>query len=91
MNRSIIAISAFAVAIAMPTLCAAASYTIINLGDLGGGFSEGNAINDSGQVAGDSFTGASGNPIHAFVYDGSMHDLGTLTGFLSGGGVLPEN
>ncbi len=37
------------------------------------------ALNDSGQVVGYS-NPAGSNLVHAFVYDGSMHDLGTLGG-----------
>ncbi len=55
------------------------SFTVVNLGDLGGGFSEAMAINNLGQVVGVSKT--SGGEDHAFLYsNGQMADLGTLPG-----------
>jgi probable HAF family extracellular repeat protein len=60
-----------------------------DLGTLGGPTSAGSgsagvAINDSGQVAGNSTT-ASGGLTHAFLYsNGKMTDLGTLGGNSSG-------
>jgi probable HAF family extracellular repeat protein len=53
------------------------SGAIINPGTLGGSASDAFAINASGKVVGFSQTG-SGNVYHAFLYDGSMHDLDTL-------------
>jgi probable HAF family extracellular repeat protein len=50
---------------------------LTNLGTLGGSMSHAYAINDSGIIVGDSY-GPSGS--HAFYYDGSMHDLGTVGG-----------
>lgn len=62
------------------TAQAAPTYTITDLGTLGGTISSGDGINTSGEVTGYSAT--SGNAaIHAFLYDGStMNDLGTLGG-----------
>src|SRR3990172_2054469 len=56
--------------------------SIIDLGTLGGTFSSGVAINERGQVVGESDT-ASGDR-HAFLWkDGVMTDLGTLGGTFS--------
>jgi probable HAF family extracellular repeat protein len=49
-------------------------YTIVNLGTLGGGYSEAFAINASGQIVGDSATASNGS--HAFLWAGGvMSDL----------------
>ena len=63
---------------ARPTL------TEIDLGTLGGTFSEAVAVNASGQVVGDSTTAAPGER-HAFSWTraGGMVDLGTLGGSFS--------
>lgn len=62
-----------------PTVCVAAvAYTVTDLGTLGGTESRGLGINSSGHVTGYSYT-SSGDK-HAFLYDGTMHDLGTLGG-----------
>jgi probable HAF family extracellular repeat protein len=53
-----------------------------DIGTLGGSFLTVNAINDLGQVVGDSSTGVEGQ--HAFLYNGeNMIDLGTFGGTLS--------
>ena len=58
------------------------TYTVVDLGTLGGTFSVGQAINNSGQVAGYSSLGDGSE--HAFLYGGgSMTDLGTLGGTYS--------
>ena len=58
----------------------AVSYSIVDLGTLGGTSSYGWGINNNGQVAGYSYIAGS-NVSHAFIADGSgMTDLGTLGG-----------
>ena len=59
-------------------------YQVTDLGTLGGGTSYAWAINNSGLVVGTAETGvndSSGTPLkHAFRYDTTLHDLGTLPG-----------
>ena len=61
------------------TVCSGANYNVTDLGTLGGSFSEAFGINNNGQVTGQAFTtgDASG---HAFLWDGTMHDIGTFDG-----------
>lgn len=55
--------------------------TTIDIGTLGGHASHGWAINDAGQIAGNSQTTIGDWDWHAFLYtDGTMTDLGTLGG-----------
>jgi probable HAF family extracellular repeat protein len=77
-------LAALALALAAPaTTRADVSYTVTDLGTLGGTYSGATGINASGQVVGSSYT-ASGQ-LHAFLYDSTgMHDLGTLGGAGSG-------
>jgi probable HAF family extracellular repeat protein len=58
---------------------ATGTYGAIDLGTLGGNYSEANAINARGQIVGYSLTGD--GETHAFLWqDGVMTDLGTLGG-----------
>ena len=82
------------------TFAAGAHYTITDLGSLGGGYSEGDGINGSGQVAGRSSNGekipvhcprhpCTESVIHAFTYSaGTITDLGTLGGKFSYGQAI---
>jgi probable HAF family extracellular repeat protein len=71
-------------AVSWPSKCAAASYSIIDLGVLEGTVSSSAyGLNASGQAVGGSAT-ADGNG-RAFLYDGTMHDLGTFGGTWSVG------
>ena len=63
----------------------------VDLGTLpsGGPSTEGLGVNDSGEVTGDALS--SDFLPHAFFYDGTMHDLGTFGGALSGGRSINAN
>ncbi|MBA3485390.1 MAG: hypothetical protein H0T51_26645, partial [Pirellulales bacterium] len=67
-----------------PTTPNGDSGTLNDLGALGGTYSVGTGINDSGQVTGSAFTTGDAAR-HAFLYDGTMNDLGTLGGTHSSG------
>ena len=75
-------LAAFPLAFCVSAPCVAATYTVTDLGTLGGNSSLGYGINAKGQVTG--YSGTLGNVDRAFVYDGSMHDIGTLAGSLGG-------
>jgi len=62
-------------------LAAASSYTITDLGTLGGDYVHSNAygINNTGQVTGYSYKMPSGDGL-AFFWDGTMHNLGIPSG-----------
>lgn len=62
---------------------AATSWTLVDIGTLGGPGSYGSAVSDNGIVVGCSDTAAAG--VHAFIYRGGvMQDLGTGSGSASG-------
>ena len=54
------------------------SWTLVDVGTLGGAGSYGAAVSDAGHVVGCADTAA--GTAHAFLYDGQMHDLGTGVG-----------
>jgi probable HAF family extracellular repeat protein len=51
---------------------------LTDLGDLGGGKTYGYAINNLGQIVGESYIDATTS--HAFLWDGQMHDLASQSG-----------
>ena len=79
-----------ALSLVVGTACVAVppSYTIISLGTLGGTESNGMDINELGHVTGYAVTPNSQN--HAFLWDGSMHNLGALGGDVSYGLLIDE-
>lgn len=62
----------------------------MDIGTLGGPAARANDINDAGQVVGFSFL-AGGSAGRAFMYDGTMHDLGVPTGELTSYGAAINN
>ena len=79
MNQLVILAMIVAALVVPQPASASAQLSIIDLGTLGGIYSAGQAINNRGQVVGESYT-ASGE-LHAFLWqDGTMADLGTLGG-----------
>src|SRR6185369_9855026 len=89
----IIVLSAFALSVT--TAAHAASYTVTDLGMLGGTESSGSTLNAGGQVAGSSYTTGDAAQ-HAYLWkptvsggaSGAMSDLGTLGGTQSFGNGL---
>ena len=64
---------------------------LIELGTLGGNFSEGRGINNRGEITGGSNVTA-GGPDHLFLYSrGSMRDLGALDGMSTEGTAISDD
>ena len=81
-----------AAAAAVPASAATTTYTIIDLGSLGGGVTGATAINASGEVTGHSTLTQSGGVFHAFLWsNGKMTDLGTLGGPDSNGRAINDS
>ena len=81
MFMRLIAVSALVLAAATITTAPASAavplYSAVDIGSLGGSNSFGIGINANGHVAG--YAQISGDvAYHASLYDGTMHDLGTL-------------
>jgi probable HAF family extracellular repeat protein len=82
LSKSLFAPALFVLQVlALPLVGAAQTYTVTDLGTLGGTVSGAQAINAAGQITGYSFIAGGAAVTHAFLYsDGSMADLGTLGG-----------
>lgn len=84
-NFSLALLGAVALVLGMSILTAtfaatSFSYTVTDLGTLGGSSSQAYGINDTGQVVGNADT--SNGLSHAFLWDqGTMNDLGTVDGY----------
>jgi len=77
---------------AVPASAATTTYTITDLGSLGGGTTFARAINAAGQVTGDSVLNKKTGVYHAFLWsNGKMTDLGTLGGSFSEGLAINDS
>lgn len=66
-------------------------YVARAIGSLGRGLTQGNDVNNRGDVTGYAWAGATGTNTHAFLHaDGAMRDLGTLGGIHSFGTALND-
>jgi probable HAF family extracellular repeat protein len=77
---------------AAPASAATTTYTITDLGSLGGGVTDAAAINAAGQVTGESALNKKTGVFHAFLWsNGKMTDLGTLGGSFSEGLAINDS
>lgn len=78
---SVIAWPLILIGACVPCVQAGVSYTLVDLGDLGGQYAQARGINELGQVVGESLLPVAGTVQHAFGWQGSgLSDLGTLGG-----------
>lgn len=77
MKTILISMLATGLAIVISAQSSATIYNIIDLGTLGGISSSAYGISDNGKVTGDAYT-AGNSSIDAFMWDGTMHDVGSL-------------
>ena len=76
-------------ALALPRLSGAQTYTVKDLGTLGGAVSEAQAINGLGEITGYSWVAGGLAVTHVFLYSGrDMMDLGTLGGNTGSGNAI---
>jgi probable HAF family extracellular repeat protein len=82
LNKSLFVPALFVLQVlTLPLVGAAQTYTVTDLGTLGGSVSGAQGINAAGQITGYSFIAGGGVVSHAFLYSaGHMADLGTLGG-----------
>ena len=82
MSQARIVVAVCAVMNLVPLACVAMTFTVTDLGTLGGSQSFATAVNSAGKVVGYSYPPGDSS-YHAFLYDGVMHDLGTFGGTTS--------
>ncbi|HXF78532.1 MAG TPA: hypothetical protein VN598_06700 [Usitatibacter sp.] len=74
-RQGLVAAMAAATSIVAHAAVSSPSWSVVDIGTLGGPGSYGAAVSDTGYVVGCADT--PGGAAHAFLYDGRMHDLGT--------------
>jgi probable HAF family extracellular repeat protein len=89
MNRSTVLFCLLTILL-LAALAAAQTYTVTDLGVLGGNISNATSVNDSGQVVGLSYINKQTSVFHAFLWTSTagMQDLGTFGGYNSYGEAI---